>query len=91
MNNLKIIDKQYYETYKNKNLSNLIKIYNIKFTTEPVTSFTYLDKLAYQYYGDGRLWWIICIFNNITDPITGLEKKSELLIPLNPGEWIDRL
>lgn len=91
MRNKKLINKTYYGLYFNKNLSNIIKTYNVKFAKEKVTSFTYLDKVAHKFYGDESLWWVICVFNNIVDPLTELDEKDELLVPLNVKDFVDKL
>jgi hypothetical protein len=89
--NRKIINGTYWSFYENKNLTNLIRTYNIKFAKEPVTLTTMLDKVAYKYYGDESLWWVVAIFNNIVDPFQDFEDKAELLVPLNVREFIDKL
>ena len=38
-------------------------------------------KLGIIFYGDPRLWWIICQYNGIIDPITELVEGKLLLIP----------
>ena len=40
-----------------------------------------LDKLAYKFYGNPLLWWVIAWANNISDPIFGFEVNQELVIP----------
>lgn len=42
-----------------------------------------LDTLAFQYYEDPTLWWIIASANNIHDGLMGLEDGTILRIPLN--------
>lgn len=42
-----------------------------------------LDTLAYQYYDDASLWWIIAAANNIHDAPLGLEDGTILRIPQN--------
>lgn len=39
------------------------------------------DAIAYRFYGDERLWWVICTFNGIVDPYTELTAGTKLLIP----------
>lgn len=87
----KIIDNTYFAIRLNQNLSNLIATYNIKFAREPVDSFTQLDKVAFKWYGDSSKYTVICLFNNIVDPLTDLDDKQELLIPLNINEWINKV
>jgi hypothetical protein len=42
-----------------------------------------MDKLAYLYYQNENLWWIICWFNQIPDEAE-LVPGNVLLIPENP-------
>jgi len=42
-----------------------------------------LDTLAYQYYEDASLWWIIASANNIHDAPFGLTDGTLLRIPTN--------
>jgi len=42
-----------------------------------------LDTLAYQYYQDPTLWWIIASANNIHDAPLGFTEGTILRIPLN--------
>lgn len=41
-----------------------------------------LDLLAYQFYGDSQLWWVIATYNNLTDIDTKLEPGLQLRIPV---------
>ena len=42
-----------------------------------------LDTLAYQYYQDSSLWWIIAAANNIHNAPFGVEDGTILRIPQN--------
>jgi len=42
-----------------------------------------LDTLAYEYYDDSSLWWIIASANNIHDAPFGLTDGTVLRIPQN--------
>lgn len=42
-----------------------------------------LDTLAYEYYNDASLWWIIAAANNIHDAPFGLTDGTILRIPQN--------
>jgi len=42
-----------------------------------------LDTLAYQYYNDSSLWWIIASANNIHNSPFGLKDGTILRIPQN--------
>ena len=40
-----------------------------------------LDLLAYQFYNDSNLWWVIAVYNNLTDIDLKLEPGLQLRIP----------
>ena len=42
-----------------------------------------LDTLAYQYYNDSNLWWIIAAANNLHNAPFGLKDGTILRIPQN--------
>jgi hypothetical protein len=42
-----------------------------------------LDTLAYDFYGDSKLWWIIASANNIHNAVFGFEDGTILRIPQN--------
>lgn len=42
-----------------------------------------LDTLAYEYYNDSTLWWIIASANNLHDAPLGLKDGTILRIPQN--------
>lgn len=42
-----------------------------------------IDTLAYQFYGDSTLWWIIAAANNIHNAPFGFEDGTILRIPQN--------
>jgi prophage DNA circulation protein len=42
-----------------------------------------LDTLAYQYYGDQSLWWIIATANNIHDAPFAVPDGTILRVPKN--------
>lgn len=46
----------------------------------------YLDSLAYKYYGDPTLWWIIALANNIGKARMSIEPGLQLRIPVNVNE-----
>ena len=45
-----------------------------------------LDLLAYQFYGDSQLWWVIATYNNLTDIDTNLEPGLQLRIPVRASD-----
>ena len=40
--------------------------------------------LGYLFYGDEGLWWVIAMYNGITDPLTEFTSGKLLLVPLLP-------
>jgi hypothetical protein len=42
-----------------------------------------LDTLAYYFYKDSTLWWIIASANNIHNAVFGLKEGTILRIPIN--------
>lgn len=43
----------------------------------------FLDSLAYKYYGDPTLWWIIALANNIGKGRMSIEGGLQLRIPVD--------
>ena len=39
------------------------------------------ELLSYQLYGTPYLWWVLCFYNGIIDPITEIVSGKELKIP----------
>jgi len=65
------------ETICYDNLSVKSKIYEIKTLPlkETITTNDDLDKIAFDYYGDETLWFIIAIYNDIVDPYNDGDNK----------------
>ena len=40
-----------------------------------------IDRLAFEFYGDPRLWWVIALRNGWEQPMTGLHPGDEIVIP----------
>mgnify|MGYP005826865615 CR=1 FL=1 len=40
------------------------------------------DLISSVYYGTSTFWWMILLFNNITDPFEGLNTGDRILIPI---------
>jgi hypothetical protein len=40
------------------------------------------DTLGFVFYGDPGMWWVICQYNSILDPLTELVEGKVLLIPM---------
>jgi hypothetical protein len=51
----------------------------------------YLDQLAYTYYNDPSLWWIIAQANNIGKGRLSVESGLQLRIPKNPTNVLNNL
>ena len=50
-----------------------------------------LDNLAFKYYNDVSLWWIIAKANNLDAAHIGLEVDNQIRIPTNIQSVIDKL
>lgn len=50
----------------------------------------YLDSLAYKYYGDVTLWWIIALVNNLGKGRLSIEPGTSLRIPINVSNIINQ-
>jgi hypothetical protein len=50
----------------------------------------YLDTLAFKYYGDPTLWWVIAMVNNIGKGRLSITPGTVLRIPTNVGDIIDQ-
>jgi|TARA_Y100000310_G_scaffold225261_1_gene227295 hypothetical protein len=50
-----------------------------------------LENLAYRYYGDSTLWWIIAQANKIRDGSFGLKPDEKLRIPRNVPQIVQDL
>jgi hypothetical protein len=51
----------------------------------------YLDALAYTYYKDPSLWWIIAQANNIGKGRLSVESGLQLRIPRNPSNVLNNI
>lgn len=50
-----------------------------------------LDTLAFQFYGDSSLWWIIASANNIHNAVFGFEDGTVLRISANYIDVINKI
>jgi hypothetical protein len=50
-----------------------------------------LDNIAYEYYGDSTLWWIIAASNNIPQDSIFLLPGTQLRIPTNISIFLNQL
>jgi hypothetical protein len=55
------------------------------------TSNDRLDLLAYEYYGDKNLWWVIAVANNLNDASLYIETGKQLRLPGNVSTIISNL
>jgi len=46
----------------------------------------YLDSLAFKYYGDPTLWWVIALVNNVGKSRMSVPPGLQLRIPTNINE-----
>jgi len=47
--------------------------------------------LAYEYYGDKNLWWVIAVANNLNDASLYIETGKQLRLPGNVSTIISNL
>lgn len=64
------------------------KYKNIKQILKPTQSYTLTSSdaanapgIAFTVYGDVNYWWVVCLYNGILDPISGLEPGVVLQLP----------
>lgn len=50
-----------------------------------------LDTIAYQFYGDSALWWIIASANNIHDATFAVKEGTILRVPENYNEILNSI
>ena len=50
-----------------------------------------LDTLAFQFYGDSSLWWVIASANNIHDAPIGFTDGTILRIPVNYFRTLNKI
>ena len=51
-----------------------------------------LDHVAYNYLGDGRYWWMICLANDLVSPFDKTLRPGRILtIPSNPERVLNVL
>ena len=50
-----------------------------------------LDNLAFKYYGDVSLWWIIAKANDLSSAHIGLEVDNQIRIPIDIQSILDKL
>jgi phage tail protein X len=50
-----------------------------------------LDLLAYKYYGNTNMWWVIASANNINDAVFYVEPGIQLRIPQNIQKIVNDL
>jgi len=47
-----------------------------------------LDNLAYSFYGDGTLWWVIASANNLPGDSLYVSPGTQIRIPFNSSEAV---
>mgnify|MGYP003681727914 CR=1 FL=1 len=40
------------------------------------------DLIANAFYGNSRMWWVICVANNISDPFEQLKAGKQIKLPI---------
>lgn len=80
-NNSSILDGKYYETLDNyRFLYDMVWDGRIKSKTIQTVMDQRLDHIAFDYYGDGRYWWVLAIVNGIGF-MPQIRPGTELRIP----------
>lgn len=78
-----------------KQVYNTLTMPNIPFAADDIYIITqdgmYLDKLAYTYYKDPSLWWIIALANNLGKGRLSVPAGIQLRIPANPSNVLSRV
>lgn len=77
--NVSTIDGKYYSTVDFPTQAQLDKIDTYSIV---LNKFDRLDNLAAKYFGDGTLWWILAVMNNL-QWAWGFEEGQTLLVPTN--------
>tara|TARA_B100001094_G_scaffold212487_1_gene206436 strand:- start:5473 stop:5751 length:279 start_codon:yes stop_codon:yes gene_type:complete len=50
-----------------------------------------LDIIAYRFYGDAKLWWIIANANKISNGQIGLDPNKKIRVPIEIQDILDKL
>ena len=85
--NLKLINNTFISTFPAINPSELEQEDDL---IVKISSTQRIDQLAYQYLGDGSLWWMICLLNGMKTPFDNISNKL-LRIPASPEYIINIL
>lgn len=81
-------------TLKDTNGKPYISLFDIELPTSKFEhrkvkyNFERLDDLADKYYNDGAYWWVIALFNKITNPLD-ISDREYLLIPTQLVDVVD--
>lgn len=67
----------FYDTFFNIDITNIIEQEFL--VTHEIKDGETLQDIAYQYYDDPQLWWLICLTNNFTDPIFNIVQSEEYI------------
>jgi len=76
-------------TYKTTSYPNIAQSVNDIIITSNESD--YLDTLAFKYYNDPSLWWIIALANNIGKGKLSVEPGLQLRIPMNVSEILNEM
>lgn len=71
----------YYNLLKNLNFTNLDKMAPAYYITYQVAEGDVWTNIAYKFYNDYTLWWLICKFNAIQDPTSFPVAGTYIKIP----------
>lgn len=60
---------------------NFDKSYNCTIYVVPASSVVFFPNLAYIYYGDKSLWWVIAMLNGILNPLAEIPGGTKIYVP----------
>lgn len=87
--NLKIINKKFIESFPSVDYKSFQKDSDIIIRMKNGIR---VDQLALQYFGDGKLWYIICLVNGAKTPFDDIFLPGKLIrIPQNINDILNKL
>jgi hypothetical protein len=77
------------KTYEGEYFLNILRSFNINDEVKSDANFfelytaeenDWFDNIAYKFYGNPKLWWIIAVFNNVINPFEELLEGKQIKI-----------
>ena len=78
-----LVTRDHYQTFKRVSQEKLDAVPAFEHRMEFGERF---DNLAFKNYGDGRLWWVISLVNNIGFEMLEVRMGDTIKIPFNPED-----